>query len=59
MADESSCWGKIILASGVFTWFHFIEGGLPPNCWALRQLQKVISVNPVNIILNKNIFIFC
>jgi hypothetical protein len=38
-ADESSCCGKIILDSFVFICFHFIEGGLPPNCCAVTLQQ--------------------
>jgi hypothetical protein len=26
--------GNITFTSGVFTWFHLTDGGLPPNCWA-------------------------
>src|SRR6185503_12805032 len=37
-AAESSPLGKITLAARVFTWFHFIDGGLPPNSWALVKV---------------------
>lgn len=58
LATESNPVGNITFAAGVFTWFHLMDGGLPPKVCALVIVAlAVVSSNKRDIL--RQIFIRC
>src|SRR5262249_5503890 len=52
-AAESSPFGKIILAAGIFTWSHLIDGGLPPNSCAFVIVAVAVASSSIRVIILK------
>ena len=52
----SSPKGKITLAAGILIWSHLMDGGFPPNSWALVNVVLAVISNNNRIRRNEGLF---